>query len=535
VRAARRCVIPQPKVAAFASLEKRERQSTIGRRAAAIVKSLPLGIGAKAGVVADVASQIESHIELRAKQLAPSLPTAATLRADDGAHARAIECLASATTVEEETAARDALAQEARAGKHRPILLLKNRVSDGYLLLHDVDRDRYFAWVNLYSSQSRFARPMTVNGLVDVRTAEVVSFTSATGLLFPIAFSRGSHLAQFIAKARPQSAKLAKTGNRYELHVTFEYETPMAHPAAWLGVDRGIYNLAALTAVDDTGKVLAAERVDGRDLRHVQRIEERRQKHAQAKGRRYTRKSRKAMADEAVHVAANRIVERAKQANAQVVIEDLRQLTGRAKPRARNPFNRLLNRTQYAKLRSVLEYKLAVAGLPPPKRVAAAHMSQTCPCCGHRSPENRKKTASGGAFIMDRFHCQRCGYAANADENAARVIALRRIWRERLPAGFRTKLSKELPERHRLEQFLRDRAARRGDGPGDREVGATGGHDLDGHEDGEVPPREQSRLSLGPDRTHRREKMPATTLSQHSPSGEKPPLPKPKDNEPPAT
>ncbi len=51
-------------------------------------------------------------------------------------------------------------------------------------------------------------------------------------------------------------------------------------------------------------------------------------------------------------------------------------------------------------------------------RVNAAYTSQTCADCGHRSKKNRKG---------NRFRCIRCEHEADADINAARVIAQRGV------------------------------------------------------------------------------------------------------------
>ncbi|HXP96931.1 MAG TPA: transposase [Telmatospirillum sp.] len=52
-------------------------------------------------------------------------------------------------------------------------------------------------------------------------------------------------------------------------------------------------------------------------------------------------------------------------------------------------------------------------------RVPARHTSQECSRCGHISPDNRPS--------QDRFVCQACGYAANADHNAAENIRRRGV------------------------------------------------------------------------------------------------------------
>ena len=68
--------------------------------------------------------------------------------------------------------------------------------------------------------------------------------------------------------------------------------------------------------------------------------------------------------------------------------------------------NRSILDQSWGEFRRQLEYKMAWNGgifLP----VAAHHTSQTCPCCGHVSADNRLTQA--------RFLCVDCGYMANAD------------------------------------------------------------------------------------------------------------------------
>ncbi len=174
-----------------------------------------------------------------------------------------------------------------------------------------------------------------------------------------------------------------------------------------------------------------------------------------------TFRQRRAYAEEAVHAAANAIVEIASRHQSQVILEDLRSFVaarakGRPKGQRRSGFARLFNRTQYEKLRKVLTYKLRIAGLPQPTRVRPARTSQTCPECGHWSPENRKKEAGDDKFKMDKFLCVKCGHAADADENAARIIALKGIWLPTLPKrGSRE--GTELPESLKFETFLKEK------------------------------------------------------------------------------
>jgi putative transposase len=196
------------------------------------------------------------------------------------------------------------------------------------------------------------------------------------------------------------------------VHVTFEWMTPERRPDHYLGLDRGIYNLAAYAVVSENGVELTKGRISGRELRHVQRQEENASRGKSARGV----AKRRAWADEAVHVTANKIVELAVEQNARVVVEDLSPLSAirrrtRIKGSRRGGFNRLLNRVQYEKLKSVLLYKLGEYGLPKPVEVRAAYTSITCPECGHVSKDHRLKIAADDGFEMEEFKCVECGQA----------------------------------------------------------------------------------------------------------------------------
>ena len=59
----------------------------------------------------------------------------------------------------------------------------------------------------------------------------------------------------------------------------------------------------------------------------------------------------------------------------QVIIENLAPLSSRRGKRKRSNFNRVLNRSQHQKIQKVLEYKMAVAGLPKAKEVPPGYTS----------------------------------------------------------------------------------------------------------------------------------------------------------------
>ena len=450
----------------YAGLDKRKRDTLMAREARGIVTALPLSNAAKAGVVGDVMGQINSYIERRGQQENTSLPTVQRLSgADTRDYVDALQAFVGTLSLKEENAARGRLMSEVYGGELRPLLFLRNRRNGGYLVLHHAETGKYAVYLNLHSEKSRFASKVEISGWVDVRTGEVMDFTTRTGCAFPVEFGAGFQLEQFLRKGLPQSAKLVKAGNDYEVHVSFQFETPKIEAATVLGVRRGIYNLVSLCVIDRDGRILYRENVDGRALRFVQLREEQRARTAQKKMRRYRSSVRRALADEAVHFAANRIVAVAAKHQSQVVLADLRSLTTRGRKRAWSKFNRMLSRSQFAKLERFLDYKLAFAGLPKLKGVGAHGTSQTCPRCGEAQYGIRPKPPAKDVVETSRFLCMSCGYEDDADLNAARVIGQKKIWREELPLEWRVKRAEEVPEELSFKRFVADCAARRGDGP----------------------------------------------------------------------
>lgn len=78
--------------------------------------------------------------------------------------------------------------------------------------------------------------------------------------------------------------------------------------------------------------------------------------------------------------------------------------------------NRALRAAQLGYVRDKLKFKLDERGICY-RSVQAAFSSQQCSRCGFTIPMNRRSQAD--------FHCLWCGFEANADENAAQVIAER--------------------------------------------------------------------------------------------------------------
>ena len=103
-----------------------------------------------------------------------------------------------------------------------------------------------------------------------------------------------------------------------------------------------------------------------------------------------------------------------------IAVEDLKvkNMTASARGTVENPgknvkqkagLNRAMLDTAFGELRKNLEYKCGRL-----VEVNPAYTSQTCRRCGHTDKENRKTQA--------RFLCVSCGFASNADTNAAMNI-----------------------------------------------------------------------------------------------------------------
>ncbi len=110
------------------------------------------------------------------------------------------------------------------------------------------------------------------------------------------------------------------------------------------------------------------------------------------------------------------------------IVEDLKvnNMTASAKGTVENPgknvrkkagLNRVILDTAFGEIKRNLEYKCGRI-----IKVNPAYTSQTCSECGHTDRENRKSQA--------RFLCVDCGFASNADTNAA--MNIRRLGMARL-------------------------------------------------------------------------------------------------------
>ena len=105
------------------------------------------------------------------------------------------------------------------------------------------------------------------------------------------------------------------------------------------------------------------------------------------------------------------------------------------------------------KLKHCVGYRLLLAGFPPLRRgkpsyveIHPAYTSVTCSQCGHRDRNSRQSQAI--------FICSKCRHKANADINAATMIAAKGIHFDQIVKG--RKKGQKLKEHEKFSAWYAD-------------------------------------------------------------------------------
>jgi putative transposase len=206
---------------------------------------------------------------------------------------------------------------------------------------------------------------------------------------------------------KPCSADLCFRDGAFSLHVVVEAESPEPVCEGVLGVDLGIVELAT----DSEGNSYSGEAVKA-VRRRLKRLRSLLQKRDTKSAKRHLKKLRAKQSrfvKNTNHVVSKSLVRTAVQSRKALALEDLRCLRDRAETVSRE-MRWLLGNWAFLQLRQFIAYKAEAAGVPV-VLVDPRHSSRTCSVCGHCARENRKS--------QSQFHCQECGFEANADFNAA--------------------------------------------------------------------------------------------------------------------
>lgn len=240
---------------------------------------------------------------------------------------------------------------------------------------------------------------------------DAVSLTVLAGRIL-VPMQMGDYQRVQFHRAKGQ-ADLVLVNGRFFLLVTLDTpEAPPMVPERFLGIDLGIVTLAA----DSDGNSYTGDEVEvvrQRAMTHRETF--------QRTGSKRAKRRLKAMAGQQAkfqrwvnHGIARKLVQLAKDTKAALVLEDLTHLRDRVTVRKRQR-NKHTN-WSFGQLRAFIAYKAQWAGVPL-VFVDPRNTSRECSRCGHVDKRNRRSQAE--------FLCLRCGHAAHADTNAAKVIAAR--------------------------------------------------------------------------------------------------------------
>ncbi|SMC97191.1 transposase, IS605 OrfB family, central region [Lentzea albidocapillata] len=248
--------------------------------------------------------------------------------------------------------------------------------------------------------------------------ARTVSIWTTAGRVKDLRFACSPEQLTTLRAHRQGESDLLFCDGMWFLIATCEVPEPeVFEPADWIGVDRGITNLATTSDLDN---------FQGRRLQRYRRWHARKRAELQVRrtksAHRRLKKRARREARHATHVnhkIAKDIVAVAARTGRGIALEELHGIRDRVRP------HRHQRATQsswpFHQLEQHITYKARRAGVPV-LLVDARYTSQMCPRCKHTSRSDRP--------TRDRFCCRRCGLAGPADVVAAVNIRdrARRAW-----------------------------------------------------------------------------------------------------------
>ena len=195
------------------------------------------------------------------------------------------------------------------------------------------------------------------------------------------------------------------------LSVSMEVPDPLK-TEQFIGVDMGVVKIA----VDSQGEEFSGSPVEKVRQRY-HNLRKTLQKKGSKSAKRHLKKISRREANyrkDVNHVISKKLVEKAKDTQSGIAIENLKgirkRVTVRKSQRAKH------HSWAFYQLGSFIEYKAKREGIPFVK-VDARNTSRECSQCHHIDKKNRKTQAL--------FLCLNCGHSDNADHNAAKVISQR--------------------------------------------------------------------------------------------------------------
>ena len=185
-------------------------------------------------------------------------------------------------------------------------------------------------------------------------------------------------------------------------------DTPIS-PDDCLGVDLGVKQIA----VDSSGETFSNDKVEACRVKTLKLRSE-----LQSVGTKSSKKKLKKISGKEArfrtdvnHCVSKHLVEKAKDTNCSIALEDLTNINKRTTVRKKQRAERLS--WAFYQLRQFISYKAKLKGVPV-VLIDPRNTSRTCSSCGHCEKANRKNQVE--------FFCKKCGHQDNADFNAAKNI-----------------------------------------------------------------------------------------------------------------
>lgn len=242
-----------------------------------------------------------------------------------------------------------------------------------------------------------------------------VSLATLTGREI-ISLIYGEYQAERFDRIKGQCDLVHRDGKFFLMATIDLVELPPLEIKDFIGIDLGIVNLATT----DDGTTFSGQRIETRRRRAA-----RARKTYQKRGTRSAKRRLKKMAKRQArfqrntnHCISKKIVAKALAIGCGIAIEDLSGIRSKCEKTVYLSQRNRMSNWSFYQLRSFVEYKAKLAGVPV-VAVDPAYTSQTCSRCGHCERANRKSQAE--------FVCKQCSYSTLADQNGAKNIRLKAL------------------------------------------------------------------------------------------------------------
>ena len=266
------------------------------------------------------------------------------------------------------------------------------------------------------------AVPFSMGKNIGFKGPDRVSISTLDGRAI-VPYLMGTYQQQRFGFAHGQADLVLRRDGKWFVLVTVDVPDGTRLPISdFIGVDLGVVNLATTSDADTyTGEGVDACRTRYARRRqrlqraaHLRQIQGKRPKNIRRALQRSARREA-AFRRDVNHGISKTLVATATDTWRGIALEDLEGLRAKGTP-FRSSQRARMSGWAFAQLRSYIEYKAKLAGVPV-VLVDPKHTSQQCHTCGHIARANRRSQAV--------FSCTQCGHTTNADVNAALNIRCR--------------------------------------------------------------------------------------------------------------